>query len=143
MTQNSLTFSSLYHPPTILQNIILFIFVAIVIAVFCVQVVKQLFLYIYYEVCGAFSRNACFFLIILYVTWFCFSKKIACGHPFHYLLIKIFQSLRTNRQGLPENLIFNSSFYVTLCKSLCISNVLAVFFKKLVLTNFAKFTETT
>ena len=73
-------------------------------------------------------------------------QKIASRHPFHYLLIKMFQSLRTNRQGLPEkfvNLIFNVIFYVALCKSLCISNVPAVFFVKRVLTNFAKFRENT
>ena len=41
---------------------------------------------------------------------------------------------------------FNSFFFisfVTLCKSLCISNVPAVLFVKRILTNFAKFTENT
>ena len=49
------------------------------------------------------------FLVIFYVTWFSFSKKIACGHPFHYQLIKMLWSLHTDRQGLPQkyfNLIF-------------------------------------
>ena len=65
----------------------------------------------------SFQRYYISFLIILYVIWFCFSKKIACGHPFHYLLIKMFWSLRTNRRRLPEkflNLIFNFIFYVAL-----------------------------
>ena len=56
----------------------------------------------------------------------------------------MFWSLRTNRQGLPENffnLIYNVTFYVALCESLCISNVPVVFFITRVLTNFAKFTE--
>ena len=79
---------------------VLFIFVAIAIADFCVQLVKQLFLYIYNEVSGAFSGIA-YFLIILYVPWFCFSEKIACGHPFYYFLVKMFWYVRTNRQGLP------------------------------------------
>ena len=137
-----MTFSSLYHPPTILQNV-LSVIVATAIAVFCVQLVKKLFFYIYKEVSGAFSGIA-YFLIILYMTWFWFSKKIACGHPFHYLLIKIFWSLCTNGRGLPEkkfNLIFNVIFCVALCKSLCISHVPTVFFIKYVLTNFGKFTE--
>ena len=57
------------------------------------------------------------------MTCFCFSEKIACGYPFHYLLIKMFWSLRAKRQGLPENflnLIFNVIFYVALSKSLCL-----------------------
>ena len=117
-----------------------FTFVATAITVFCVQLVKQLFLYIYKEVSGAF-----YIFLIIYVTWFCFSKKIACGHPFHYLLIKMFYILCTNRQGLPVNfvnLIFSVLFYVAL-KSLCISNVLTFFFINHVLINFAKLTENT
>ena len=119
-TENSLTFSSLYHPLTILQNMFFFfIFVATAIAVFFCTATK-----IVVYVCCLFIRrfqvlSAIFriFLITLYVTWFCFSKKIASRHPFHYLLIKIFQSLRKSRQGLPENfvnLIFKVIFYVAL-----------------------------
>ena len=133
-------------PPTYnTAKYVFFVFVAIAIAVFCVQLVKQIFLYIYKEVSGAFSGAAYFFNNVI-CTWFCFSKKITSRHLFHYLLIKMFQSLRTNSQGLNENfvnLIFNEILYVSLCKSLCISNVPAVFFVKRVLTNFAKFTENT
>ena len=71
-------------------------------------------------------------------------QKIISGHPFHYLLIKMFWFLHANRQGLPEsfgNLIFNIIYLARL--SLCIFNALAVVFVKWVLTNFAKFTENT
>ena len=81
---------------------------------------------------------------MLYVNWFCFSKKIASRRPCHYLLTKMLWSLHKNRQGLPDsfvNLIFNLIFYVSLCKSLCISNVPAVFFIKRVLVNLAKLTK--
>ena len=43
-------------------------------------------------------------------------SKLACGHPFD-LLTNMYWSLRTDRQGLPENflnLIFNKTFYVAL-----------------------------
>ena len=141
-TQNSLNFISLYHPPTIQQNVF-FKSVAITIDAFCVQLVKYLFLYIYKEVSGAFSGIAYFFNNILFDLVLLF-EKIASGHAFHYLLIKMCQSLRTNRQGLPENfvtLIFKVVFYIALCKFLCILSVPAVFFVKRVVTNFSKFTE--
>ena len=77
------------------------------------------------------------------MTWFCFSEKIVCGHPFHYLLIKMFWSLCTNFSENLFNFIFNLIFYVALWKSLSIYNVPAVFFIKRVLTNFAKSTEKT
>ena len=49
-------------PPTYnTANFSFFIFVAIAIAVFCVQLVNQLFLYIYNKVSGAFSGIAYFF----------------------------------------------------------------------------------
>ena len=104
-----------------------------------------MFSYIYKEVSGAFSGIAHFFDNIICDLVLLF-QKIASGHPFHYALIKMFQSLRANRQDLPENCvspIFNVIFYVALCKSLYISNVPGVFFVKGVLTNFAKFTENT
>ena len=63
-TQNSFTFYSLYHRPSILHNMFFSIFVAIAIAVFCVQLVKQLFLYICKEVLGAFRAMAYFLNII-------------------------------------------------------------------------------
>ena len=87
------------------------------------------FLYIFNNICD---------LVLLF-------KKNSLRHPFHYLLIKMFYILCTNRQGLPVNfvnLIFNVLFYVAL-KSLCISNVLTFFFIYHVLINFAKLTENT
>ena len=113
-----LTFSSLYLPPTILQYyVFLFTFVAIAIAVFLCAASQIVVLVYLLGGFRSFQRYYISFLIILYVIWFCFSKKIACGHPFHYLLIKMFWSLRTNRRRLPEkflNLIFNFIFYVAL-----------------------------
>ena len=107
---------------------------------------SEIVVFVYLLGFRSFQRYCISFLIVLYVTWFCFSEKVAFGHLFHYLLIKMFWSLRTNRQGLPENflnLLFNLIFYVALYKYLYISNALAVFFIKRVLTNFAKLTENT
>ena len=84
------------------------------------------------------------YLIILHMTWFCFSEKMACGNLFNYLLIKMFCFLRRNRSDLPKkqfDLIFNVTFYVALCSSLCISHDPAVFFIKRVITNFAKISK--
>ena len=59
----------------------------------------------------------------------------------------MFWSLRTDRRGLPEFFLilfhFQRSFYVALCKSFCISHDPAVVNVKLVLKNFAIFTENT
>ena len=55
------------------------------------------------------------------MTWFCFSEKIASGHPFHYLLIKIFLSLRTNGQKVSQKILlisFSTLFFILLCVSM-------------------------
>ena len=106
---------------------------------------KIVVFYIYEEVSGAFSGVAYFFNNIICDLVLLFRKN-SLWASISLLLIKIFWSLRTNRQGLPEtflNFIFNAIFYVALCKFLCISNVPAVFFIKRLLTNFANFTENT
>ena len=140
-----LDFQFLVPPTYNTAKYALFIFVAIAIAVFCVQL-NSCFCIFYIQrfqellaVLHIFFNNIICDLVLLF-------GKIACEHSFHYLQIKMFWSLRANRQGLPEktfNHIFNIVFYVALCQSLCISNVPAVFFIKLVLTDFAKFTEST
>ena len=117
------------------------IFVAIAIAVFCVQLIKQLLLYIYKEVSGAFSGIA-YFLNNILCAWFCFSKKIVCGHPPHYKLVKMFSLYIEIDEVSQNSLLISFSTYFLQC-FLCISHVPAVFCIKRVLTNFAKFTENT
>ena len=140
-TQHYLTQSSLYHPHTILQNMFFFIFVAIAIAVFCAQLVKQLFLYINKEVAGAF-RGIAYFLNHILCAQFCFFEKIACGHLFRYKLIKMFCIyVQTYEISMKSFLIpFSSYFLQYSLKVICISQVLAVFCVKRVLTNFARLT---
>ena len=123
------------------------IFVAITIAVFCVQLVKQLFLHICKEVPGAFSGMAYFLLNSIRCDLVLLFQKInslqASISLFTNQNVLVFTYKQTRSPRIFFNLIFNVIFYTALCKSLCIFNVPAVFFIKCVLTNFAKFTENT
>ena len=84
---------------------------AIAIVVFCVQLVKQLFLYIYKEVSGAFSGNAYFFNNIISDLVLLFQKKQRVGIYFtiysfkysslhvHKLKDQFFKKLRNMKQN--------------------------------------------
>ena len=103
-------FFDFQFPPTILQNMLFFLYLQLQQLLF-LSATSKIVVFVYLQRFQELSAVLhILFLYMIDVTWFCFSKKIAGGHAFHYLLIKIFQYLRTNRQGLPENfvtLIFN------------------------------------
>ena len=113
-TQNSLALSSIYHPPALLQIMFFYICSYSYCCFLCLVIETEVFLFIrrFQELSGILHNlhNDILGDLVLLLS------KLACGHPFD-LLTNMYWSLRTDRQGLPENflnLIFNKTFYVAL-----------------------------